>query len=156
MLLLSQLSFSLNDKSKFVELTEEAGIKSIIQKETSITYYVKKYMKKIEGYAKLIPSGCKPGKLYGQAKVHKSNVPLRLEWASSLVGGPYVGRQSPCRAGLLNGSSSISSTTTIVRVALIGKQKKGLHILRCPVFLRKRAKKGLHVFRYLVLYRKYR
>ena len=34
-------------------------------------------MKKIEGYAKLIPSGSKPGKLYGQAKVHKSNVPLR-------------------------------------------------------------------------------
>ena len=52
-----------------------------------------------------------------------------------------MGKQSPCRAGLLNGSSSISSTTTIVRVALIGKQKKGLHILRCPVFLRKRAKK---------------
>ena len=66
-----------NDKSKFVEPKEEAGIKAIIQKETSITYYIKKYMKKIEGYAKLIPSGSKPGKLYGQAKVHKSNVPLR-------------------------------------------------------------------------------
>ena len=44
-------------------------------------------------------------------------------------------------SGLLNGSSSISSTTTIVRVALVGKQKKGLHILRCLVFLRKRAKR---------------
>ena len=35
-----------------------------------------------------------------------------------------MGRRSPSRAGLLNGSSSMSSTTTIVRVALIGKQKK--------------------------------
>ena len=66
-----------NDKSKFAELKEEEGIKAIIQKETSITYYNKKYMKKVEGYAKLIPSGSKPGKLYGKAKVHKSNVPLR-------------------------------------------------------------------------------
>ena len=36
-------------------------------------------------------------------------------------------RQSSSRAGLLNGSSSISSTTTIVRAALIGKQKKFTH-----------------------------
>ena len=55
-----------------------------------------------------------------------------------------MGRRSPYRAGLLNGSSSISSAITIVRVALIGKQTRGLHILRCPVFLRKRARKGLH------------
>ena len=66
-----------NDKSNFVELKEETGLKAIIQKETSITYYIEKCMKKIEGHAKLIPSGSKPGKLYGLAKVHKSNVPLR-------------------------------------------------------------------------------
>ena len=35
-----------------------------------------------------------------------------------------MGRRSPYRAGLSNGSSSISSTTIIVRVALIGSKKK--------------------------------
>ena len=34
-----------NYKSKFVEFKEEAGIKAIIQKETSVTYYIKKYIK---------------------------------------------------------------------------------------------------------------
>ena len=48
-----------------------------------------------------------------------------------------MGRRSPSRAGLLYGSSSISSTTLIVRVALTGRAKKGLHVLRCPVFYRK-------------------
>ena len=50
---------------------------------------------------------------------------LAQGWATVLVSGPHVGRQSPSRAGLLeDGSSSICSTTIIVRVALIGKQKK--------------------------------
>ena len=44
-----------------------------------------------------------------------------------LVGGPYVGRRSPSRAGLLNGSSLISSTTTIVTVALTGRAKKKVY-----------------------------
>ena len=35
-------------------------------------------------------------------------------------------KRDPFRAELLDGSSSISSTTTIVRVALIGRAKKGL------------------------------
>ena len=73
----------------------------------------------------------------------KAFEPLMLEegWATSLVGGPYVGRRSPSQARLLNGSSSIFSTTTIVRFALIGKQtKKGLLILRYLIFLRKRGK----------------
>ena len=58
-------------------------------------------------------------------------------WATFLVSGPYVGRRSPSRAGLLDGSSSICSTTTIVRVALIGKQKKGLHSPQMCYFLPK-------------------
>ena len=66
---------------------------------------------------------------------------LNQGWATSSIGWPYVGRRSPSRAELLNGSSSISSTTTIVRVAQIESKKKSLHILRCTVFLRKRAKK---------------
>ena len=44
-----------------------------------------------------------------------------------------MGRRSPSRAGLLDGSSLISSTTTIVRAALIEKVKKGPHVFRCPV-----------------------
>ena len=35
-----------------------------------------------------------------------------------------MGRRSPSRAGILDGSSSISSTTTIVRVAQTGRAKK--------------------------------
>ena len=62
-------------------------------------------------------------------------------WATSLVKGPYVGRRSPSRARLLDGLSSISLTTTIVKAALIGKTKKGPHVLRCPVRHQKRAKK---------------
>ena len=51
-------------------------------------------------------------------------VGLGQGWATSLVGGPYVGRRSPFRAGLLDASSSISSTTAIVRIAVIGRAKK--------------------------------
>ena len=59
-------------------------------------------------------------------------------WAAFLVGGPYEGRLSPSRAGLLlDGSSSIYSTTAIVRVALIGKAKKVYSFSRCPVFHQK-------------------
>ena len=57
---------------------------------------------------------------------YPSSYPLDQGWATVLVSGPHVGRRSPSRAELLDGSSSICSTTTIVRVALIGKQKKGL------------------------------
>ena len=49
---------------------------------------------------------------------------LEQGWATSLIGGPYDGRRSLSRAGLLDGSSSISSTTTIVRIALIGRANK--------------------------------
>ena len=37
-----------------------------------------------------------------------TNVTVTQGWATSLVGGPYVGRQSPYRAGLLYGSSLTS------------------------------------------------
>ena len=70
-----------------------------------------------------------------------SHLGLPQRWATSLVDGPYGGRRSPFPAGLLDGSSSISSTTTVVKAALIGKAKKSPHILRCPVPHQKRAKK---------------
>ena len=58
----------------------------IIQKEKSISYYIRKYFKKVTNYQELIPSGSQPGKLYGIAKVHKTNVPLRP--VVSMVGTP--------------------------------------------------------------------
>ena len=49
-----------------------------------------------------------------------------------------MARRSPSRAGLLDGSSSIFSTTTIIRVAVVGREKKKVYtLLRCPVFLSK-------------------
>ena len=54
----------------------------------------------------------------------RATVLLKQGWATSSIGGPYVGRRSPSRARLLDGSSSISSTTTIVKAALIGSAKK--------------------------------
>ena len=57
-----------------------------MKKENSIGYYIKRYFKKIEGYEKLIPSGSKPGKLYGMAKIHKTDIPLRP--VVSMVGTP--------------------------------------------------------------------
>ena len=41
-----------------------------------ISYYVKKYVEKIDGYAALIQCWKKPGKLCCLAKVHKDNTPL--------------------------------------------------------------------------------
>ena len=48
-----------------------------ITKENSITYYIKQYLKKVQEWVDLIPNGSKPGKLYGMAKVHKPDIPLR-------------------------------------------------------------------------------
>ena len=52
-----------------------------------------------------------------------------------------MGRRSPSRAELLNGSSSISSTTTIVRVVLIGQQKKWFTHPQMSCFFTKKSKK---------------
>ena len=68
----------MEDGSKFIEVKwQNDAIHPIIQKENSIAYYVKRYLKKVYGYTTLIPSGTKPGKLYGLAKVLKDNTPLR-------------------------------------------------------------------------------
>ena len=77
----------IEDGSKFIEvkLVDDA-IHPIIQKENSIAHYVKRYLRKVDGYTTLIPSGSKPGKLYGLAKVHKDNTPLRP--VVSMVGTP--------------------------------------------------------------------
>ena len=77
----------IEDGSKFIEAKlQDDAIHPIIQKENSIAYYVKRYLRKVDGYTTLIPSGSKPGKLYGLAKVHKDNTPLRP--VVSMVGTP--------------------------------------------------------------------
>ena len=67
----------IEDGSKFIEVKlQDDAIHPIIQQENSLIYYVKRYLRKVDGYTTLIPSGSKPGKLYGLAKVHKDNTPL--------------------------------------------------------------------------------
>lgn len=68
----------IEDKTKFIEINHNLkNVHPCLQKESSISYYVRKYLKKIENSSSLIPSGSQPGKLYGMAKIHKQNVPLR-------------------------------------------------------------------------------
>ena len=62
------------DKYKFEEIKQDLNENhSIIQKEKSISYYIRKYFKKVTNYQELIPSGSQRGKLYGIAKVHKTS-----------------------------------------------------------------------------------
>ena len=75
-----------NDKTKFVEIRQDTDIHPIIQKENSISYYVKKHFNKVNDFEKLILVGSKPRKLYGMAKVHKGQVSLRT--VVSVVGTP--------------------------------------------------------------------
>ena len=51
----------------------------IISKETSFTYFLRKYLKSYESEVirKSIRSGSKPGRIYNLVKVHKNNYPLR-------------------------------------------------------------------------------
>ena len=75
------------DKFKFEEINQDLSENHpIIKKEKSISYYFRKYFKNVTNYQELIPSGSKLGKLYGIAKVHKTNVPLRP--VVSMVGIP--------------------------------------------------------------------
>ena len=77
----------IKDESRLIEVKlQDDAIHPIIQKKNSIAYYVKRYLRKVDGYTTLIPSGSKPGKLYGLAKVHKDNTPLRP--VVSMVGTP--------------------------------------------------------------------
>ena len=79
----------IEDRSKFIEVEwQDDAIHTIIQKENSIAYYIKRYLKKIDGYAALIPSGSKPGKICGLAKVHRDNIPRRP--VVSMVGTPEI------------------------------------------------------------------
>ena len=61
----------------------------LLKKQTSVKYYVEKYLKDktdVDLSNKLIPMGSKLGKLYGLCKVHKSNYPMRH--VVSMIGTP--------------------------------------------------------------------
>ena len=76
----SKLDTIISDTSKFQEvIIPPDKDHPIIAKESSINYYVKKYVKNVDDklHKQLLSSGSSPGKLYGLCKVHKSNYPLR-------------------------------------------------------------------------------
>ena len=75
----TKLNSIISDKKKFLEIEYDSNKMQhpTITKENSITYYIKQYLKKVQGWEDLIPNGSKPGKLYGMAKVHKPDIPLR-------------------------------------------------------------------------------
>ena len=75
----TKLNSIVSDKTKFLEIEYDSNKMQhpTITKENSITYYIKQYLKKVQGWEDLIPNGSKPGKLYGMAKVHKPDIPLR-------------------------------------------------------------------------------
>ena len=64
----------------FAQINQNAKVHPIISKEKSVTNYIHKYLKNYDSEViqKLIPSGSKPGRIYGLVKVHKNNYPLRL------------------------------------------------------------------------------
>ena len=75
----SKLDFIVYNQSKFVQVNQNTKVHPIISKEKFVTYFLRKYLKShdSEVIRKLILSGSKPGRIYGLAKVHKNNYPLR-------------------------------------------------------------------------------
>ena len=90
----SKLDVIVNDSSKFKKLDiadDSAKASLIISKQRSVNYYVNKYLSDDNGFdkklrASLTPTGCQPGKLYGQVKLHKGGHPMRP--VVSMVGTP--------------------------------------------------------------------
>ena len=61
----------------------------IIKTENSIQYFLRKYIRPFvsdDAYKLIYPVGSRPGALYGLAKVHKDNIPLRP--VISMIGTP--------------------------------------------------------------------
>ena len=76
----AKLDLIASDTAKFVKIPiKENEIHTVIKKENSISYNMRKYMKE---YGKkitssLIPTESVPGKLHGLIKVHEENNPAR-------------------------------------------------------------------------------
>ena len=68
--------------NKFVELSVSHDPKQhpVVKTEKSIQYYINRYIKPhvdLDIYKSILPTGCRPGAIYGLAKVHKQDIPLR-------------------------------------------------------------------------------
>ena len=59
----AKLDKIVNDNTKLVEISQDTDIYPIIQKENSVSYYVKKYLKGVKDIENLIPVDSKPGQL---------------------------------------------------------------------------------------------
>ena len=72
-----------------VEPIDDCKKHPVIKTENAIQYYLKTYIKDHvtkDIYETIFPNGCHPGALYGLAKVHKPNCPLRP--VVSMIGTP--------------------------------------------------------------------
>ena len=78
----------IGDASRFSKIDYNINTKSIaicktapwILKENSVIYYCSRYIKPLVDettYLKIYPTGSQPGRIYGTAKHHKSNCPMR-------------------------------------------------------------------------------
>ena len=72
--------FSLIDYNINTEKIHDCTLAPWIQKADSVSYYCRTYIKPLVDdklYYRLLPTGSQPGRLYGMAKVHKNNCPMR-------------------------------------------------------------------------------
>ena len=94
---LKKLDTIVHDKNKYTKLdfdinsTDHDICKKApwIKKEDSIKYYVRTYIRPCVDkftYKRLMPCGSGPGRMYGMAKQHKQNCPLRP--VNSMIGTP--------------------------------------------------------------------
>ena len=83
-----KLDCIINDASRFTlieyninaENTHDCSLAPWIVKESSVTYYCRTYIRPLvdeKFYYRLLPTGSQPGRLYGMAKIHKTNCPMR-------------------------------------------------------------------------------
>ena len=83
-----KLDVIINDHRRFLLLNYNINTNSIsecalapwIEKERSVGYYCRTYIKPLvdaSTYYRLLPTGSQPGRLYGTAKNHKPNCPMR-------------------------------------------------------------------------------
>ena len=70
----------LSNKFVEIEVPDDPSLHPVLKTEKSIVYYIHRYVKphvSKDVYNLLCPSGSLPGAIYGTAKVHKPNTPLR-------------------------------------------------------------------------------
>jgi hypothetical protein len=77
---ISKMHDILSDENKFVPMNDDL-VKTTIKREEKVQTFLKKLKNNgvisEEIYKKLVPTGSRPGILYGLPKIHKHGVPLR-------------------------------------------------------------------------------